>query len=45
MKSLELEGLFRNFDVPFCEVCNGAAIKVCIWSIVSGVFFCHLSLS
>jgi len=25
---LELRSLFKNFDVPFCEVCNEAAIKV-----------------
>ncbi|KAL2629541.1 hypothetical protein R1flu_014227 [Riccia fluitans] len=24
---LELRGLFRNLEVPFCEVCNEAAIK------------------
>lgn len=25
---LELRSFFKNFDVPFCEVCNEAAIKV-----------------
>lgn len=25
---LELRSLFKNFDVPFCDVCNEAAIKV-----------------
>jgi hypothetical protein len=25
---LELRSLFKNFEVPFCDVCNEAAIKV-----------------
>ena len=26
---LELRILFKNLDVPFCDVCNEAGIKVC----------------
>ena len=25
---VELRSLFKNYDIPFCDVCNEAAIKV-----------------
>lgn len=33
---LDLRGWFRNLDVPFCEVCNEAVVKVLLKS-----FPCH----
>ncbi len=36
MAFLELRNFFKNFDLPLCDVCNEAAIKVCCFE------FCEL---